>query len=82
MAKSFHLTIAKVGENLYDDEAISVSVPGSEGVFQVLAEHEALVSELRSGEVRVGTEEGKQQSFAIAEKGIVEVSHNQVTILL
>lgn len=82
MAKTFHLTIAKVGENLYDDEAISVTIPGSEGVFQVLADHEALVSELRPGEVRVVSEDGKLHHFGIAEKGIAEVSHNQVTILL
>lgn len=82
MAKTFHLTIAKVGENLYDDEAISVTIPGSEGVFQVLADHEALVSELRPGEVRVVSEDGKLHHFGITEKGIAEVSHNQVTILL
>ena len=82
MAKTFHLTIAKVGENLYDGEALSVTVPGVEGVFQVLADHEALVSELRSGEVRVVSEDGKQLHFSIPEKGIAEVSHNQVTILL
>lgn len=82
MAKTFHLTIAKVGENLYDDEALGVTVPGVEGVFQVLADHEALVSELRSGEVRVVSEDGKLLHFRIAEKGIAEVSHNQVTILL
>lgn len=82
MAKSFHLTIARVGENLYDDEAISVSAPGSEGVFQILAEHEAFVSELLGGEIRVVSASGELHLFSIPEKGIAEVSHNQVTILL
>ncbi|MFA6503051.1 MAG: F0F1 ATP synthase subunit epsilon [Candidatus Paceibacterota bacterium] len=79
--KTFHLTIAKVGTNLFDGEAASVSLPGSEGVFEVLADHEAFVSELRSGDIRVTDTEGASQTFPIG-GGIAEISHNQATILL
>jgi F-type H+-transporting ATPase subunit epsilon len=82
MAKSFHLTIAKVGENLYDGEAISVSAPGSEGMFQVLADHEAFVSELVPGEIRVKAADDQTYHFEIPKGGIAEVSNNQATILL
>ena len=82
MAKSFHLTIAKVGENLFDGEATSVSLPGSEGVFQVLASHEACVSELARGEIRVRGADDTDHRFEILKTGIAEVSHNQVTVLL
>ena len=82
MAKIFRLIITRVGENLYDGEAISVSAPGREGIFQILADHEAFVSELVQGEVRVNAADATTYDFAIPGNGIIEVSRNQVTILL
>lgn len=82
MAKTFHLTVARVGENLFDGEAISVTMPGSDGVFQILASHEAFVSELVPGEVRVVAADEQIQRFEIPKGGIAEVSRNQATVLL
>jgi len=82
MAKTFHLTVARVGENLFEGEAISATLPGSEGIFQILAEHEAFVSELVSGEMQVKANDEKTYHFEIPKGGIAEVSHNQATILL
>lgn len=79
--KTFHLTIARVGENLFDGEAVSASFPGVEGTFEVLADHEAFVSELSAGEARVTAADNTQQRFPIM-GGIAEVSHNQATVLL
>ncbi len=79
--KSFHLTIARVGENLFDGEAVSVTLPGEEGVFTVMANHEAFVTPLKSGEAQVETADGAKQTYVI-EKGIAEVSSNQTTVLL
>jgi F-type H+-transporting ATPase subunit epsilon len=81
MAKTFHLTIAKVGENLFDGDAVSVSLPGSEGVFQVLADHEAFVAELREGTAKVVSADGSAHDFPIT-RGVAEISRNQATILL
>jgi F-type H+-transporting ATPase subunit epsilon len=81
MAKTFHLTIAKVGENLFDGEAVSVLLPGEEGVFTVLAGHEAFVTPLKAGTAVVETAQGKKESYPI-ESGIAEVSSNQATVLL
>ena len=81
MAKTFHLTIARIGENLFDGQALSVSLPGEEGMFEVLAGHEAFVTPLSKGTARVTTEAGDKETFDL-EKGIAEVSNNQVTGLL
>ena len=81
MSKTFHATIARVGENLFDGDAVSVSLPGEEGMFEVLANHEAFVTPLKQGTVKVTIEDGTHKSFSI-EKGIAEISHNQVTVLL
>ncbi len=80
--RTFHLTIAKVGENLFDGDALSVVLPGREGVFQALAGHEAFISELKSGEVRVRSADNQEYRFALPQGGIAEISRNQATILL
>jgi F-type H+-transporting ATPase subunit epsilon len=80
--KTFHLTVAKVGENLFDGEAVSVSLPGTEGVFQVLAHHEAFISGLKEGEMHITSEDNQIQRFSLPAGAIAEISHNQATILL
>lgn len=80
--KTFHLIVAKVGENLFDGEAVSATVPGKEGVFQILAEHEAFVSELVPGEMHVKAADEQNYHFEIPRGGIAEISRNQATILL
>lgn len=80
--KTFHLMVAKVGENLFDGEAISASLPGTEGVFQILAEHEAFVSELKNGDMHIKAADDHMHHFKITQGGIAEVSRNQATILL
>lgn len=80
--KTFHLTVAKVGENLYDGDAVSATLPGKEGVFQVLANHEAFISELTEGEMRITSADDQPHTFSLPHGGIAEISHNQATILL
>ena len=82
MAKTFHLTIARVGENLFDGEAQSVLLPGADGTFEVLAGHEAFVSPLKAGEAHVTAGSGEKYRFELTEGGIAEVSQNQATVLL
>ena len=82
MAKTFHLTIARIGENLFDGEAVRATLPGSDGAFTVLAHHEPLVSTLKAGKAEVEIEGGEKHSFEFPAGGIAEVSHNQATVLL
>lgn len=82
MAKTFHLTVARVGENLFDGEAVSLTLPGVEGVFTVLAGHEALVSPLKEGTIAIVDGEGKSHTLSLPVSGIAEISGNQATVLL
>lgn len=82
MTKAFHLTIARVGENLFDGEAVSVALPGEDGAFEILADHEALISPLAPGEARITTADGRSRRFELPAGGIAEVSGNQATVLL
>jgi F0F1-type ATP synthase epsilon subunit len=82
MAKTFHLTIAKIGENLFDGGVLAASLPGADGVFEVLVGHEAFVSELVAGVVRVRLPDNEVRNFPVPQGGIAEVSNNQTTVLL
>ena len=82
MAKTFHLTVARVGENIFDGEALSVVLPGAEGVFTVLAGHEAFVTPLKEGTIRIQDAEGKVEEMIVDHTGIAEISSNQATVLL
>ena len=80
--KTFHLTIARIGENLFDGEAMSVALPGADGAFEVLADHEALVTPLKCGTARVKAANGEHYHFEMPEGGLAEVSLGEATILL
>lgn len=82
MTKTFHLTVARVGENLFEGAALSLTLPGTEGVFTVLAGHEAYVSALSKGEAVVRADDGAVHRFELTEGGICEVSGGQATVLL
>ncbi len=81
-AKTFHLTVARVGENLFDGDALAIHLPGIDGQFTILAGHEAFVSELKAGEAVIEAMDGTKTTVPIHEGGVAEVSNNQATILL
>lgn len=76
-----HVTVTSVAEKLFDDQAQSVTVPGVEGMLEILAHHEPFVSTLKAGTVTVHTQSGETQTFSIT-GGVVEVSNNHATVLL
>lgn len=74
------VTVAKVHENLFSGEALSVSAKTTGGVVTILAKHQPFVANLVAGSVVVKTKEGEQK-FEITD-GVLEVSNDQVTVLL
>jgi F-type H+-transporting ATPase subunit epsilon len=74
------VTIAKVHENLFSGEALSLSARTTEGEVTILPKHEPFVANLVAGNVTVKTENGTQK-YEIA-GGVLEVSNNQATVLL
>lgn len=76
-----HVRIAKVGETLFNGEAFSLNLPGTEGDMTILPHHAALIATLRSGTVHV-TDMNKEKQFFEIEKGLVEISNNEVIVLL
>lgn len=74
------VVIARVNENLYDGEANSVTLPGSEGEMTVLPEHEPLMTTLKAGVITVRDQEGEKK-FKI-EGGVLEVRQDGATVIL
>lgn len=79
--KLLKLTITRVDGPVFDGEVVSVAVPGAAGDMELFAGHEALISPLRAGEVRVKKADGTVEAFPL-ELGTLEVSHNHATILI
>lgn len=77
---TFTLVVSKVSELLFSGEAHSVTVPGSEGELTILPRHEHLITLLKAGTITVRSGEETKQ-FTI-EKGMLETSNGQVTILV
>lgn len=76
-----NLTITRVDTAVFNGEVVSVTVPGSEGVMTILAHHAPLVSLLKEGTIVIHTADGTPESITV-KSGVLEVSSNQITILL
>lgn len=79
--RTFHLVISSVGETHFDGEAVSATLPGSDGELTVLANHEPFVTTLKSGSITVRIPEGETKKFE-TENGILEFSGNRAVVLL
>ncbi|GGC13370.1 hypothetical protein GCM10011386_01250 [Parapedobacter defluvii] len=73
------LTIITPDKPVYSGEVTSVTVPGSAGSFEVLKDHAPIVSTLEDGKVIIRT--GKSEEIIRIIGGVVEVVHNEITVL-
>lgn len=79
--KPFTLEIVAPDRVVFTGDATSVSAPGVEGGFQVLANHAPLLSSLDIGEIKVKGLDGRDTWFA-ASGGFLEVRRNHVVVLV
>lgn len=79
--KSLKVNIVTPERVVFEAEAVSVTLPGSEGYLGIWANHAPLVTGLQPGVVTIRQDEaGNAQLFACS-GGFVEVSHNTVNIM-
>ncbi len=81
---------------VFSGKVNSVTLPGTEGSFQVLNNHAPIISTLAQGELKLLLEspltEGEAKSFQVAgdkrtltrtiEGGVVEVNKNKIIVLI
>jgi F-type H+-transporting ATPase subunit epsilon len=79
--KQLQINIAKVDGSVFAGDVLFVTVPGTEGEMTILANHSPLMTVLKAGVVTIKLPDDTVKKFDI-ESGTMEVSNNQVTILL
>lgn len=73
------LEILTPDKKVFDGDITSVTVPGTQGSFEVLNNHAPIISTLEKGQVIVRTS-GKDQKFVIS-SGVIEVIDNKIILL-
>jgi F-type H+-transporting ATPase subunit epsilon len=80
VAKTFHTQLLTPEGPLFEGEAESVQLPGSDGNFQILYNHAPIVSSLGIGKIAILTDKNEEIIYAVS-GGFVEMSNNQCAIL-
>lgn len=78
---TFPLRVFAIDREIFVGDATSLTVPGEKGQFQVLADHEPLISTLKEGELVIEAADGAVQKLPIA-GGTVEVTDKEVVALV
>jgi F-type H+-transporting ATPase subunit epsilon len=66
-------------QKYFEGQVESITFPGSDGSFQVLNNHAALISTLEKGKVKYKNKRDEWE--VIIKGGVVEVLNNRVTLL-
>jgi F-type H+-transporting ATPase subunit epsilon len=64
----------------YDNEVLSLSVPGIDGYLEILPHHAPLITSLQPGKVLIIDMNYDRITYEVT-GGFLEVSHNQATLL-
>ena len=82
MSALFHVNIILPGRVAYDAEASSLIVPAYEGYLGVLAHHAPIITELKTGTIKIRDANNKTTHFNLKSGGFLEVSENRATLLV
>jgi len=77
----FRLEILTPNGEIFDGEVVSVTLPGEEGEFGVLAHHSSLTTLLTSGVIDIEKEDKTVESVLI-NWGVVQVDEEKVVVLV
>ena len=76
----FRLSIVTPEHVFFEEDILSLVVPGSEGYLGVLSNHAPLISALKPGRVEIRDVDEKVHYLSVT-NGFIEVSNNIATIL-
>ena len=77
---SFNLEVLTLERPLFSGEVHSLTGPGSQGEFGILAEHAPFVSGLKRGALKITLQNGEERSIPL-NGGFLRVEKNQVVVL-
>lgn len=75
-----HLEIISPDDTLFTGTVSLIEVPGAKSRFTILNNHDAIISTLTKGQVRIIDDQNKTRFFDIS-GGVVEVMKNKIIIL-
>ncbi len=68
-------------EEIFEGEITQAKFPGTNGEFEVLNNHAALISTLGKGRMMLNTQNEGQKEYTI-EGGVVEILDNNINVLV
>ena len=74
------LEILTPEKTLFNDEVLSVHVPGKSGNFEMLNNHMPIVSSLKKGVVKITNTQQEERKIEI-NSGVIEMKQNKIIIL-
>lgn len=77
---TFKLFVATPETELFNDEVISVVLPGEKGFFEILANHAPIISVVRKGALEIVDKNQKKHSIEVP-RGFFEFYKNQGVLL-
>ena len=75
-----NLNIITPSSSVYSGEVKAVTVPGTDGSFQILRNHAPIISTLEIGLVKIELPDGSTEYYSTG-GGTVEVLNNKITLL-
>jgi F-type H+-transporting ATPase subunit epsilon len=76
-----YLEIVTPDKKIFAGEVSLIRLPGSNGSFEILENHAALISTLEEGPLRIIDKEGKEHTISI-KNGVVECLDNNIVVLV
>ena len=67
-------------KELYQGDILSVKLPGTDGEFEILNNHAAIISTLTKGEIKVKIDNENNEIFKI-NGGVIEMQNNNIIVL-
>ena len=81
MAKTFPLKIIAINRVFYDDDALQVIFPASDGLRGIMADHVRSYMSVRVGDLKIQKPDGTWIE-AVTGRGYVQVAHHRVSIVV
>lgn len=75
------LEILTPEHKIYSGNVYGVQLPGTEGSFEILDKHAAMVASLGKGRMKVLKDKNSSEAYDIS-SGFVEVLNNKVSVLI
>lgn len=78
---TFYLKIISSNRSFYEGPCYCLVIPALDGEKAIMAHHEEMIIAIRSGEIRMQTEEGGEWTLAVTGQGFCQIANNRATLL-